>query len=436
VARPSFVPLNQSVPVNVRVTNRGLTTISNGSLSFEVFYEEYNRSARVTEESRALLPLDEGETRTIAFAFTPTLRGTYLVEAAVQVTGDEFPENNIRIVHLVAGEHLLLEDVEGDTSAWTLSNDLGSPHRWDVVEDGEGFGTAHGPTRSWRFGYFGTFGAPMAYPFYHLTSPEILLAGEVPRLLFYQRYQLATASEESGGDPPESDRAAVAVSFEGGAWIEVVSFTGIDLDWAPVYVDLAPFAQGAARMQVRFTATAGAMPEEGGWWIDDVVILQVPLAPVPLLKPLESPKEVIPGGTVSLLFLVVNVGDVPGTVTFLVQGLPVDWEALLGRNETSAIAVTAYADRLGPDQQRALNLMVRAPLLAERGVLHQGILVALMDEGNEADFVFSLQVPLGFGFDLSGGNFLVALIIGGVMLALAMVLTGLRRRRRRTYPPY
>ncbi len=436
VARPSFVPLNQSVPVNVRVTNRGLTTISNGSLSFEVFYEEYNGSARVTEESRALLPLDEGETRTIAFAFTPTLRGTYLVEAAVQVTGDEFPENNIRIVHLVAGEHLLLEDVEGDTSAWTLSNDLGSPHRWDVVEDGEGFGTAHGPTRSWRFGYFGTFGAPMAYPFYHLTSPEILLAGEVPRLLFYQRYQLATASEESGGDPPESDRAAVAVSFEGGAWIEVVSFTGIDLDWAPVYVDLAPFAQGAARMQVRFTATAGAMPEEGGWWIDDVVILQVPLAPVPLLKPLESPKEVIPGGTVSLLFLVVNVGDVPGTVTFLVQGLPVDWEALLGRNETSAIAVTAYADRLGPDQQRALNLMVRAPLLAERGVLHQGILVALMDEGNEADFVFSLQVPLGLGFDLSGGNFLVALIIGGVMLALAMVLTGLRRRRRRTYPPY
>ncbi|MEE9197423.1 MAG: M6 family metalloprotease domain-containing protein [bacterium] len=433
VARPGFVSLNQSVPVDVLVTNRGLTTVANGSLSFDVFYEEYNLSARVFEESRVLLPLDVGETRMIAFAFTPAQRGTYLVEAAAQVPGDDLPENNIRIVHVVAGQHLMLEDVEGDVSVWTLSNDLGAAHRWEVVENGEGFGTAHSPTRSWRFGDFGTFGVPASYPFYNLTSPEILLGGELPRLLFYQRYKLATASEESGGNPPESDRAAVAVSFDGGPWTEVASFTGIDLDWAPVYVDLAPLAQGAGRMQVRFTATAGAMPQEGGWWVDDVVVLRVPLEPMPLLKALDNQKEVLPGGTVSFLFLVVNVGDIPGSVTFAVQGLAADWEALLGRNETSAIAVAAYGDRLDPDQQRALNLIVRAPLLAEQGVLHQGTLAALMDEGGSANFVFSLTVPF-FGFDLTGRNFIVALIIGGVMLALAMVLTGLRRRR--TYPPY
>jgi hypothetical protein len=155
---------------------------------------------------------------------------------------------------------------------------------------------------------------------------------------------------------------------------------------------------------------------------------------MPLLKPLSNQEEVIPGGTVSFLFLVVNVGDVPGNVTFVVQGLPADWEALLGRNETAAIAVVTYEDRLNPDQQRALNLIVRAPLLAEQGVLHQGTLAALMDAGGAANFVFSIQVPLGFGFDLSGRTFVVALIIGGVMLALAMVLTALRRRR--TYPPY
>ncbi|MFQ6013268.1 MAG: M6 family metalloprotease domain-containing protein [Thermoplasmata archaeon] len=432
---PSFVPLDQPVRVDVVVTNRGLTTVSNGTLTFDVFYEAYNVTARVAEEGRSLLPLDEGETRSLSFAFTPDQRGTYLVEAAAWVTGDELPENNVRIVHVVAGQHLLVEDVEGDTSGWTTSDDLGSAHRWAVVEDGDGYGTAQSPVRAWRFGDFGVSGVPTVYEFYHLTSPEIPLGAAVPRLLYYQRYELGSAAEESGAGPPGSDVASVSVSFDGGPWIEVASFTGAELDWAPVYVDLAPYAGGAQRMQLRFTATAGRMPEDGGWWIDDVAILRVPLAPLPLLKPLETQQEVLPGSTVSFLFLMVNVGDLPSDFTFFTQGLPVDWDALIGRNETAAIPVAEYGERLDPDQQRALNLIVRAPFLAERGVLHQGVLTAVtVDEGTTAYFVFTLQVPLGFGFDLSGRTFVVALIIGGVMLALAMVLTALRRRR--SYPPY
>ncbi|MFQ5553624.1 MAG: hypothetical protein ACE5EW_07940, partial [Thermoplasmata archaeon] len=435
ITRPSFVPLNEPVEVGVLVVNRGLTTVSNGNLTLEVFYEAYNVSAKVAEESQPLLALSEGESQSLTFTFTPNERGRYIVEAFAQVAGDELPENNVRVVHVVAGQHLLLEDVEGDVSAWTISNDTESAHRWEVVGDGDGFGTAHSPTQAWRFGDFGTAGVPVIHPFYNLTSPGIPLGTEVPRLLYYQRYELAIAAEESGAAPPESDMANVSVSFDGGPWILVASFTGTDAEWAPVYVDLAAYAGGATSFRLRFTATAGRMPQEGGWWIDDVVVLRVPVGPLPLLKALTNQAEVSPGNSVSLSVLVVNIGDLPANFTFSVQGLPADWGTLIGRNETSAIPVSSYGERLDPDQQRALNLIVRAPLLAEQGVLHQGNLTSVAeDAGTTSSFVFTLNVPLGFGFYLSGRNLVLALIIGGIMLALAMVLTGIRRRR--SHPPY
>ncbi|MFQ5908099.1 MAG: M6 family metalloprotease domain-containing protein [Thermoplasmata archaeon] len=435
VARPTFVPLDNPVQVDVRIANRGLTTVSNGTLTLDVFYEEYNLSARIDQDTRSLLPLGEGESQTLSFTFTPTDRGSYLVEAAASVEGDELPENNIQIVHVVAGEHLSLEDVEGSTSGWTTSADSGSAHRWEVVEDGAGYGLAHSPDRAWRFGAFDFVGPPIIYPSYYLTGPEIPLGTDVPRLRYYQRFELTTAADESGAEPSDSDVATVSVSFDGGPWIEVASFTGTESEWTPVYVDLAPYAGGANTLRLRFTSTAGFMPDDGGWWIDDVAVLRVPLEPVPLVKALDTHRDVDPPGTtVSFLFLLVNVGDVPASFTFLVQGLPADWAALIGQNETSAIPVAAYSERLGPDQQRALNLNIRSPLLAERGVLHQGLFTVLtVDENSSASFVFTLQVGVGF-FDLSGRTLIVAFIIGGVMLALAMVLTGLRRRR--THPPY
>jgi immune inhibitor A len=434
VARPPFVPLNDPVQVDIRVTNRGLTTVSNGTLSLDVFYEEYNLSARIDQDTRSLLPLEEGESLTLSFTFTPIQRGSYLVEAAASVEGDELPENNIQIVHVVAGQHLFLEDVEGSTSGWTTSADSGSAHRWQVIDESTGYGLANSPARAWRFGAFPFVGSPIIYPSYDLTGPDIPLGTEVPRLRYHQRFELTTAAEESGAEPADSDVATVSVSFDSGPWIEIASFTGIASEWATVYVDLAPYAGGASSLRLRFTSTAGFMPEDGGWWIDDVAVLRVPLEPVPLLKALDTHRDVDPPTTVSFLFLLVNVGDLPANFTFLVQGLPADWAALIGQNETSAIPVASHAERLGPDQQRALNLNIRSPLLAERGVLHQGLFTALtVDENTTASFVFTLQVGVGL-FDLSGRTLIVAFIIGGVMLALAMVLTGLRRRR--AYPPY
>ncbi|MFQ5839043.1 MAG: hypothetical protein ACE5HJ_09745, partial [Thermoplasmata archaeon] len=168
----------------------------------------------------------------------------------------------------------------------------------------------------------------------------------------------------------------------------------------------------------------------GGWWIDDIVVLTQPLERGALVKALDNQKEVTPGGTVSFLFMLVNIGDLEEEFHFKVDGLPLDWEAFIGVNETSGVAVEEYQVRMAVDEQIFLTLIVRSPLLAERGVLVQGMLMALSPEEEVgASFIFTVQVPVGFGLNLSGRTLVVVFIIGGVMLAIAVVLTAMKRKQ-------
>ncbi len=95
------------------------------------------------------------------------------------------------------------------------------------------------------------------------------------------------------------------------------------------------------------------------------------------------------------------------------------------------MAVEDYTVSLDVDEQLFLNLIVQAPLLAERGVSLDGILVVTTaDADADASFVFTVEVPVTFGFNLGGRTLVITLIIAGVMLALAVVLTALRKRER------
>jgi hypothetical protein len=101
----------------------------------------------------------------------------------------------------------------------------------------------------------------------------------------------------------------------------------------------------------------------------------------------------------------------------------------MGRNATTAVPVSGFETFLKPDEQAALSLVISVPLLAERGKLQQGILLAFTaDEASGTSFIFAVQVPVGFGLDLSGRALVIALLIGGVLLAIAVVLTAVRRR--------
>ncbi len=427
IVKRDFVPVNQTTGIDVRVINKGLAEVSNGSLTLDIYHEAYETGSRVLNQVRSLPAMAEGTVTVQSFTFAPSQEGRYLIEASVDILGDEVPEDNYRIVHLLAGNFLLLHDVEGSVSTWGRPTNSDSAYRWEVVDDGDGYGSAHSPTRAWRFGYFG--GGGTTYRYHYLESPVIPLDGKVPRLVFYQRYQLTTRTEGVALQPLESDVATVETSFDGGPWTRVANFTGTQLSWKRAYVDLAPYTNGTGVLRLRFNATASVMPDDGGWWIDDVVVLTQPLKSAALVKSLESQKEVVPGGTVSFLFILVNIGDLDEEFHFKVDGLPTDWEAFIGVNETSAVPVEEYRLSLEVDQQIFLTLIVRSPLLAERGVLLQGILQALSpDENVGASFIFTVEVPVGFGFNLSGRTLIVVFIIGGVMLAIAVVLTALKRR--------
>lgn len=429
IDKRDFVELNRTADVAVTVLNKGLTDVDNATLSLNVYYEAYEESSRIYNLEVPLPTLVADETTTVPYSFTPTQQGRYLIEAFVDVEGDGVPVDNYRFVHIVAGNHLLLEDVEGSVAGWSNSTNPGSLYRWEVVEDGDGYGYSYSPVRAWRFGYFGPQGPVVNYTYYYLVSPTLQIEEGALGLFFYQRYELTRRTEGSLLQPLESDVATVEASFDGGPWIQLDSYRGIQLTWRRAYVDLAPDAGGASEVTIRFNATARVMPDTGGWWIDDIVVSTQPAVSAALVKPLNSQGSVVPGATVSFQFVLVNVGDVLVEFHFEVTGLPSDWDALIGTNQTSAVAVEDYAISLDVDEQQFLTLIVRAPILAERGVSLNGILVVTTPtSGTLASFMFTVEVPVTFGFNLGGRTLVVTLIIAGVMLALAVVLTALRKR--------
>ncbi len=430
IAKRDFVDLDSSTGIEVVVLNKGLAEIENASLFLNVYFDTYEESSRVYNQETSLPRLEEGDTLAVPYAYTPTQEGRYLIEAFVDVEGDEVPVDNYRIVHFIAGDHLLLEDVEGVVTGWSAPTNPGSLYRWEVVEDGEGYGEAHSPVRAWRFGYIDPQGPVTSSDYYYLDSPTISIPGGNLSLVFYQRYVLTTRTEGSQLQPLESDTATVEASFDGGPWITLVSFEGVQLTWRRAHVNLTSYAVGASELTIRFNATGEAMPDTGGWWIDDVVITTQPLVSAALVRPLTNQGTVIPGGSISFDFILVNIGDTLDEFNFAVEGLPSDWDALMGSNETSAVAVEDYAVSLDVDEQLFLTLIVRAPLLAERGVSLDGILmVTTADQDADASFVFSVEVPVTFGFNLGGRTLVVVFIVAGIMLALAVVLTALKKRR-------
>ncbi len=430
VQKRDFVPVNTSAGLGVQVINKGLAEVTNGSLNLDV-YRASDETATVFSAREPLPPLPADGIAAFSFSFTPTLEERYVIEAFAEVVGDEVPEDNYRIVHILAGSFLLMEDLEGSPPTWDTPTNFQSAHRWEVVQDGDGFGQAYSPTRSWRFGYFGVVGPGVTYEYHYLESPSIPLQGETPRLVFYQRYELTRKTEGIALQPLDSDVATVEISFDGGNWTPVASFRGVQMTWKRAYVDLAPYSSGAVSMAVRFNATARVMPEDGGWWIDEIVVLTKPLEKAALARPLESKKDVIAGGSAEFIFLLANIGDLDDEFHFRVEGLPTDWQAFIGSNETSAVPVGNYNVSLNVDEQIFLTLVVRSSILAERGVPVEGALQARSsDEVVRASFTFIVQVPLGFGLSLSGRTLVVAFIIGGVMLAIAVVLTALRRKEQ------
>ncbi len=431
IDKRDFVELNLTTDVVVTVLNKGLTDVDNASMTLNVYYEAYEESSRTYSFEDPLPMLEADRTASVPYSFTPTQRGRYIIEAFVDLVGDGVPVDNYKFVHVVAGNHLLLEDVEGGVPGWDNSTNQGYLYRWEVVEDGAGYGNSYSPVRAWRFGYFGPQGPEVNYTYYYLVTPTLPIESGALNLFFYQRYELTRRTEGSTLQPLDSDVVAVEASFDGGlSWIQLASYRGIQLTWRRAHVDLEPYAGGASEVTIRFNATAEAMPDTGGWWIDDIVLSTQSAVFAALVKPLVSQGSVRPGGTVSFQFILANIGDVFEVFHFEVSELPTNWKAFMGTNETSAVPVGNYTLSLDVDEQQFLTLIVRAPVLAEWGASIDGVLtVTASGSVTLASFLFTVEVPVTFGFNLEGRTLVVTIIIVGIMLALAVILTALRKRR-------
>jgi hypothetical protein len=435
--RDRFVPVGQPAAISAEVANKGALDVSSFSVNFTVYRDVYHTDTIVDRSAQTVGSLPSGLSINLSWSYTPTQVGRYVLEVTADLPGDEIPVDDFMIQHLTAITWIFRDTAEGGTNGWTNNTAAGSGYDWRLVADGDGYGSSYSPTHSWRFGYFQA--GNTSQPYYTLTSTSVSLGGRTPYLSFFHRYELAGKVNSTPGIPMQpinSDEASVEVSVDGGPWVQVSKFLGTQASWDHYYVDLSGYVTTTSTaLRLRFNATARVMPNEGGWWLDDITVLDNPLTPGVAVRAVDSYMTVPPGGRAIYRFVLINLGDVAGEISFAV-GLPAGWSAVAGYNETGLSDAAAFTSFLRGDGSAVVLLGINAPILATRGTRVTGTLTASVAGGQAtSSFTFIAEVSSGFYLNLNERTILLIIVGLVALVAIAIVVTEVKKRRKRSpYP--
>lgn len=400
-------------------------------LRVDVYRNAFVPSARVAEERFTRTGLAAETTTNFTFTFSPTTTGRYIVHAALVGAADEIPSNDERAAHVLVNVFRLWDDVESGAGGWTTNDDGSlnpSAHRWRIVDQSDADGSAHSRTHAWRLGFVPTLLPDPFPPEWHmLTSPAISLSPGPAFLIFYGRYDL------SGRTVPlfpigtnETDDAYVEVSYDDGAtWIQMAHYTGHDLTWRGVSLDLSGNITGPTTLRLRFNVSANVMGNSGGWWIDDVMIGELGLGRAVVLLGPGSPSTGPAGGTARFTLKVANVGDVE-TAFRLDAALPEGWGASVEAETPGPLAGRVV--RVAPDNDIAVRVVVTISSSAISGAPYTVTIsaTAVADSNVTASQPVEVRVtglPIGL------------IIVGVVAVAVLIALVAVVAKRRRRRPP-
>ena len=139
----------------------------------------------------------------------------------------------------------LYDDVESGNIGWETTGN------WHITTS-----DYHSPTHSWYTGEYEN------YAEWNLTSPPIDLRGiSSAELSFWHKYSI----EE------DYDHGYVEISIDGGeSWATLKSFTGEQLYWSQVKLDISTFT--GSEILLRFRLESDSSVTYDGWWIDDIVV--------------------------------------------------------------------------------------------------------------------------------------------------------------------
>jgi M6 family metalloprotease-like protein len=429
---PFMARVMDEVNATVVVRNDGAQT-ADIDLRVGVYRDTLLPAARLLERSFTQSGLAPDARAEFSLTFDANFAGRYIVLAALQETDDEIPSNDERAAHVLVASFYFRDNVEMGTFGWT-TNDDGSPpsaNRWRIVDDSASDGAAHSRSHSWRLGYITTVLAnPFPPEWHHLTSPPINVGPGPTHLIVYGRHDLfRRALPLIPIGTGETEDAYVEVRYGGGPWIKMAHYTGRDVTWRGLSLNLSANTTAATTLQVRFNATSQGLGNSTGWWIDDITVADLGLGRAVLLLGSAGVPQGPAGGAVRISVKVANVGEVE-TDFRLAADLPSGWNATI-EGETSA-PLQGHVVRLAPDNDIAFRVVLSIPAEATSGAVYPiAVSVAAVADPNvSASWTGQVRVagsPFPMETVLIGGLF-----AAGIVIALVAAV-GLRRRRRR--PP-
>jgi len=431
VTHPTAVAMNSVVNVFVTLRNQGARMQSDVNVTLRVFLNSFSAASEVSiANARQTVPtMLTTQFVNLTWTFTANSQGRYILDARVDLTGDEILENNERVAHVtslvfVDGFH---DDVEAGTGSWaTPGQFVGDAYKWAIVDDSSLYGKSHSPTHSWRFGYYG--GIPNLMTYHYLDSRAISVTGSPLYLVYYQSYDLSRTETPTVN---ETDNASVEVMAGAGPWQRVAFFQGKGLPWQTVSVNLTPYlGPTPTTLRIRFNASSSIMPNTGGWWVDDILLTATNLSRAVVVVPLVSDRSINPGAEAVFTFKLVNIGDYDDSFRFSTT-LPSGWTAVLVSNSTSILPVGSARVPLVPDAETNLQFRVVAAASALRGTvetIHLTITSA-NDASQSADFVATARVadPLGLG---GIQKYIVWIILLGIALIVIVILVDHAKSRK------
>jgi hypothetical protein len=242
--QPNYNP-GQSGTYKVKFRNKGLTTATNVKAQLI----PWNSYVTIPTQQYTFASLPSFGTDSATFSFT--LAGNAPVNCAIPTT------LNLKIdtstvytetvyIYVGSGAITLNDNAETGIGNWTVQGS------WAWKTD-----YYHSPTHS--FGY-----AP--YPnnanySLTLTNPINAQSAPVCYLNFWNRYSL-----ENGWD-----FGIVEVSNNNGStWQQVISYTGVNLNWTEQSFDITPFVNASTQLKIRFRLTSDGNTLGAGWWVDDI----------------------------------------------------------------------------------------------------------------------------------------------------------------------
>lgn len=377
VSVKSVAQPGETLTLRATIKNRGANDRIDFNVTLTVYDGPYDPTFELYNETTMVASLDSREETNLTWTFTPSGMGKVLFEVAVRLADDEIPENNDRIVHTTVSTVHFFDDVESRNTTWE-TNSAGVIYRWEIVDDGMDGGGSHSPTHSWKFGFFGDgIGAQSTQPLYLQTSNITVPGGSPVYLSFFHKYYLGELQEREGFNIRKTDTAKVYVSIDGAPWVRLEMFEFSQNTWKMSLYDLTSMiSMTGSDVRIRFDVIVRVLPKSGGWWIDDIGILESMPEEGLVLKVYEDTDSVDPGGHASFLVKLTNVGDVQDSFMFSIDVLIEGWSAFLSQNASDVETVQDFTMNLDRDEEAILFFTIRTTEATPRGTKHTTNLTA------------------------------------------------------------